>query len=84
MWGTRVQYRWTNNREIYKELHYSNQKYKENCRPIIHKCRQEREKLKCINMIEVINQEKTEFKDKEGHLYPDVERFRREDTPQNE
>ena len=35
-------------------------------------------------MIEVINQEKTEFKDKEGHLYPDVERFRREDTPQNE
>ena len=57
---------------IYKELYNSNQQYKENCRSIENKCRQEGKKLKCINQ---------KFKDKEGHLYPNVRRFRRGGTP---
>ena len=61
--------------DIYKELNHSNQQYKENCRPIKHKCRHEGEKLKYINLVEVIN--KIEYKVKEGHSYADVVRFKR-------
>ena len=57
---------------IHKELYYGKEPYEENCTRIKHKCSQEGEKLKYINLIEVIKKGKTEFKDEEKHLYTDV------------
>ena len=39
------------------------------------------EKLKCINLIEVIDEGNTEFKDKEGHSYHNARKFRKGGNP---
>ena len=49
-----------------------------NMKEIEHKCRQEGEKIKCINLIDMSTEEKTELKEKEKHLYTDVGSFRKD------
>ena len=41
-----------------KELYDDNQQLKRKCRPTEHKCRQKKEQLPCINLIELSNEGK--------------------------
>lgn len=64
-----------------KVLYHNNQKFEGNCLSIKYKFKQKGEQLTCINLIEVINEDKSEYTDKEEHSHPSVRSFRRRYFP---